>query len=266
MATASQNLGAIGHTAFYADSTLGNNNAAFHNSLYRGKYLGTSVTADQYAQISAGTFDNLFIGDYWTISGVNYRIAAFDYWLHDGDTECTAHHVVIVPDTNLATDKMDSSNFTEDGYVGSGMYKGTNKDGTTNSGLSTAKSLINTAFGSAHILNHREYLVNKATGGYASAGSWYDSTVELMNEAMVYGNHPFESTVSGTNVPENYTIDKTQLPLFQHEPSRICNRAAWWLRGVVSSTLFARVYVDGRCAYASAGHSLGVRPAFAIRA
>ena len=26
--------------------------------------------------------DDLFIGDYWTISGVNYRIAAFDYWLH----------------------------------------------------------------------------------------------------------------------------------------------------------------------------------------
>lgn len=266
MSTASQRVGVIGHTAFHADATLENNNAGFHNSLYRGKYLGSSVSADQYAEISAGTFDDLFIGDYWTINGVNYRIAAFDYWLHDGDTECTAHHVVIVPDTNLATDKMDSSNFTEDGYVGSGMYKGTNKDGTTNSGLSTAKSLINTAFGSAHILNHREYLVNKATGGYASAGSWYDSTVELMNEAMVYGNHPFESTVSGTNVPANYTIDKTQLPLFQHEPSRICNRAYWWLRSVVSSTHFALVGTSGLCAYYNASNSIGVRPAFAIRA
>lgn len=266
MSTASQRVGVIGHTAFHADATLENNNAGFHNSLYRGKYLGSSVSADQYAEISAGTFDDLFIGDYWTINGVNYRIAAFDYWLHNGDAECTTHHVVIVPDTNLATDKMDSSNNTENGYVGSGMYKGTNADGTTNSGLSTAKSLINTAFGSAHILNHREYLVNKATGGYPSAESWYDSTVELMNEAMVYGNHPFESTASGTNVPANYTIDKSQLPLFQHEPSRICNRAYWWLRGVVSSAYFASVSYSGYCRCGDASASLGVRPAFAIRA
>ena len=36
-------------------------NAGAHNAIYRGKYLGTSVTAAQYAAIAAGTFDDLYI-------------------------------------------------------------------------------------------------------------------------------------------------------------------------------------------------------------
>ena len=59
-------------------------NGVAHNTLYRGKYLGTSVTATQYTAISAGTFEDLYIGDYWTIGGVNYRIAAFDYYWNCG--------------------------------------------------------------------------------------------------------------------------------------------------------------------------------------
>ena len=38
------------------------NNAGFHNSIFRGKYLGSSVTAAQYAEIAAGTFKDLYIG------------------------------------------------------------------------------------------------------------------------------------------------------------------------------------------------------------
>ena len=257
---ASQNLGAIGHTMFYASALLGNRTAGFHNSVYRGKYLGSSVTADQYAQISAGTFDDLFVGDYWTIDGVNYRIAAFDYWLHCGDTECTTHHVVIVPDSNLASAAINSTNITTGGYIGSDLYTGNN----SNTGLATAKSTINSAFGSAHILSHREYFSNAVTNGYPSAGAWVDSTVDLMNEEMVYGCKEFEPMGDGSTIPANYTIDKSQLPLFAHDASRICNRATWWLRGVVSAANFANVYSGGHCLYYGASNSFGVRPAFAI--
>lgn len=81
-------------------------NAGAHNAIYRGKSLGSTVTTAQYAAIKAGTFDDLYIGDYWTIGGVNYRIAAFDYYLNSGDTNCTTHHVVIVPDTCLYNAQM----------------------------------------------------------------------------------------------------------------------------------------------------------------
>ena len=52
--------------------------AATHNAIYRGKYLGDTVTAEQAAAIADGSFEDLFIGDYWTMGGVNYRIADFD--------------------------------------------------------------------------------------------------------------------------------------------------------------------------------------------
>ena len=67
------------HLANYASKFP--NNAGAHNSIYRGKYLGSSVTAEQYTAISSGTFEDLYIGDYWTIGGVNYRIAAFNYYM-----------------------------------------------------------------------------------------------------------------------------------------------------------------------------------------
>ena len=212
------------------------NNAGAHNAIYRGKSLGSTVTTAQYAAIKAGTFDDLYIGDYWTIGGVNYRIAAFDYYLNSGDTNCTTHHAVIVPDTCLYNAQMHNTssggwesgaaNTTAGGYVGSDMYK---------SNLEQAKTTIKSAF-SGHVLKHRIYLTNAVANGRASGGAWCDSEVDLMCEQMVYGSGIFSPVSDGGNVPANYRVEKSQLPLFQHEPSRICNRATWWLRDVITAS------------------------------
>ena len=233
---------------------LNYDNAGAHNAIYRGKYLGGSVTAAQYAQISAGTFKDMYIGDYWTIGGVNYRIAAFDYYLNCGDTNCTAHHVVLVPDTCLYNAQMNPSNTTEGGYVGSAMY-------TAN--LEQAKTTILGAF-SGHVLNHRILLVNAVTNGKASGGGWFSSQVDLMTERMVYGNCVFGSICDGTTVPYIYTVEKGQLPLFALEPSRISNRNNYWLRDVVTAAYFAGVTNGGYATCGNASASFGVRPAFAI--
>lgn len=240
------------------------NNAGAHNAIYRGKSLGSTVTTAQYAAIKAGTFDDLYIGDYWTIGGVNYRIAAFDYYLNSGDTSCTTHHVVIVPDTCLYNAQMHNTssggwesgaaNTTAGGYVGSDMYK---------SNLEQAKTTIKSAF-SGHVLKHRIYLTNAVANGRASNGAWCDSEVDLMCEQMVYGSGIFSPVPDGSNIPANYRVEKSQLPLFQHEPSRICNRATWWLRDVITASVFASVYDNGNAGYYDASSSLGVRPAFCI--
>lgn len=240
------------------------NNAGAHNAIYRGKSLGSTVTTAQYAAIKAGTFDDLYIGDYWTIGGVNYRIAAFDYYLNSGDTSCTTHHVVIVPDTCLYNAQMHNTssggyeggaaNTTAGGYVGSDMYK---------SNLEQAKTTIKSAF-SGHVLKHRIYLTNAVANGRASGGAWCDSEVDLMCEQMVYGSGIFSPVSDGSNVPANYRVEKSQLPLFQHEPSRICNRNNWWLRDVITASYFAFVNDDGVATYNGASYSLGVRPAFCI--
>lgn len=234
-------------------------NAGSHNSIYRGKYLGSSVSSTQWTAIKNGTFDDLFVGDYWTINGVNWRIAGFNYWYNTGDTNCTKNHAVIVPDSNLAFCAMNSTNITTGAYVGSDFYTGNN----SNTGKSTAISAVNNAFGSGHILSHRELLANATANGAPSDWAWYDSTVELMNEQMVYGSRAWGNQVGAGN-GYDIGIDKSQLPLFQHDHSRICNRANWWLRSVVSASYFALVHAYGYVNGNDASHSFGVRPAFGI--
>ena len=85
-----------------------------------------------------------------------------------------------------------------------------------------------------------------------------------MCEQMVYGSGIFSPVSDGSNVPANYRVEKSQLPLFQHEPSRICNRATWWLRDVITASFFAIVGGGGFADYYYASYSRGVRPAFCI--
>lgn len=223
-------------------------------NVYRGKNLGTTITAAQKAAIQAGTFDDLFIGDYWVINGVNWVITDMDYWYNCGDTVFTTHHLVIVPSTSLYNAVMNATNTTEGGYIGSLMY-------TEN--LNDAKTTISTAFGDM-LLTHREYLVNAVTDGYPSAGAWFDSTVELMNEVMVYGSYIHTPARDGIKAVTRTTINKQQLSLFRLNPRAINNRVNIWLRDVVSSSYFAGVANSGYAYSFGAAGSVGVRPVFAI--
>lgn len=229
-------------------------NAGFHNSIYRGKFLGESVTEAQYAAIADGTFADLYIGDYWTINDRVYRIAAFDYLLNTGDINCRTHHALMVPDKNLYSHVMNDTNTTDGAYVGSKMYT---------EGLEQAKTIIKSDF-AGHILSKRIYLSNATANGKASGGAWCDSDIDLMCEHMVYGNGVFSPVSDGTTIPDNYRVGKSQLPLFQHEPSRIGNRASWWLRDVISASSFVGVSGNGNANSNSASTSNGVRPYFCI--
>ena len=222
--------------------------------IYRGKNLGAVVTEEQKANIKNGTFKGFFLGDYWTIGSYTWRIVDFDYWYNCGDTAFTTPHLVIMPDKPLYNAQMNETNITTGGYVGSKMY-------TEN--LAQAKTLAASAFGDL-ILTHREYLTNAVTNGYPSGGSWYDSTLELPNEIMMYGSHVFAPSGDGSFVPNRYTISKTQLALFTVVPKLISNRATFWLRDVVSSAHFAIVSGDGAASCDNASNSGGVRPVFAI--
>jgi hypothetical protein len=150
---------------------------------------------------------------------------------------------------------MNDTNITTGGYVGSKMYT---------QGLADAKTAINNAFGSAHILSHRQYLCNAVTNGYPSGGSWYDSKVELMTEQNVYGGKVMSPMGNGATIVANHTVDKSQYPLFALNPHMISNRQYFWLRDVVSAAHFAGVLSNGYASYHDASIVLGVRPAFSI--
>lgn len=223
--------------------------------LFRGKNLGTALTAVQKAAIKDGSFKGMFLGDYWSIGGRIWRIVDMDYWYNCGDTAFTSHHLVIMPDEALYNAQMNTTNVTTGGYVGSAMYK---------SNLANAKTIVNAAF-QGSVLTHREYLCNAVANGRPSGGAWFDSSIELPNEPMMYGHPHFSPTSDGSTVPSIYTISKTQLALFMVCPRFIVNRSYnQWLRDVVSSASFAYVNYNGNAHCYNASCSYGVRPVFPV--
>lgn len=229
-----------------------------HRNIFRGMCLGSSVTVAQKAAIRNGTFDNLYVGDFWTIGGVHWRIVDINYWWNRGNLNqhFSTPHLVIMPDEPLYDAQMNEGvGTTIGGYVGSDMY-------TTN--LANAKTIVANAFGDM-VLTHREYLVNSAAGGRPSSGAWYASTVELPNEIMMYGFYLLTPAVDGSESITRHTNSKTQLALFKLVPKFITViNDNYWLRDVVSSTNFACVISSGLASAVSSSSSYGVRPVFAI--
>lgn len=223
--------------------------------LFRGKNLGTALTAVQKAAIKDGSFKGMFLGDYWSIGGRIWRIVDMDYWYNCGDTAFTSHHLVIMPDEALYNAQMNTTNITTGGYVGSEMYK---------KNLANAKTIVNAAF-QGSVLTHREHLCNAVANGKQSGGAWFDSSIELPSEIMMYGHIHFGNASDGNTIPNIYTPSKTQLALFMVCPRFITDRShAQWLRDVVSSAVFADVNNHGDTGSNGASSSLGVRPVFPV--
>ena len=223
--------------------------------LFRGKNLGTALTAVQKAAIKDGSFKGMFLGDYWSIGGRIWRIVDMDYWYNCGDTAFTSHHLVIMPDEALYNAQMNTTNITTGGYVGSEMYK---------KNLANAKTIVNAAF-QGSVLTHREHLCNAVANGKQSGGAWFDSSIELPSEIMMYGHIHFGNASDGNTIPNIYTPSKTQLALFMVCPRFITDRShVQWLRDVVSSAGFADVFYVGITDCGNASSSCGVRPVFPV--
>jgi len=231
----------------------GADGAGFHNSIYRGKFLGNQVTPEQYARIADGTFEDMYIGDYWTINGTTYLIAAFNYYYNTGDSALTQNHITLVPAGRMYTRRMNPTNTTEGGYAGSEMCI---------SGLDQAKTKIHADF-SSHVITHKRYLCNAVADGQASGVAWFDSDVELMNEVMAYG-----SVMEGKGTRGYYNIgtEKPQLPLFALRPDLLNVGISWWLKDVCSARSFAIASITGIASSYPASNLLGVRPVFSISA
>lgn len=213
---------------------------AAHNTIYRGKYLGDTVTAEQAAAIADGSFEDLFIGDYWTMGGVNYRIADFDYWYRTGFPEAIRvekHHAVIVPDTAIATGQMNGGNTTSGGYRASLMKS---KMNDTTSALPQGMR--------SRLLVHNALL----------DGTWTETSVDLMNEIMVYGCYILADNSN------KQTSENRQLSLFRMSPQARYAGDNYWLRNYANATEFTLVSYYGDTSKDVATSTYGIRPVFAI--
>ncbi len=247
-------------------------NAMAHNKFVRGKDLTDYFTSgDMSAAIADGSFKDIYPGDFitksvtiagTTYSNVKWLVGDLDYHLHSGDVETTAHHVLMVPEEPIGTSYMNSTNVTTGGYIGSYMWT------TTIPKYATG---IKNAFGSTHVLSHKELLTNSvSTSGASMAGAgytgfannwaWTSVDVNIMNEAMTYGTRAFSSSF--------YDIGdcNMQIALFRGCKQLSFSRSNWnWLRAVSYSPAFALAYYYGHSIDASASYVGGVRPYFLLR-
>ena len=234
--------------------SLSANSIPFHNAYPRCKYLGTAITDAQNTAIKNRTYDDLFIGDYWTINGVNWRIVAIDYYFNVGDTNFDKGNIIVMPDTVLYDAQMNTTNTTAGAYHGSLMR-------TQN--LNNARVIAQNAFGS-HLANHRISLTNAVDASGPSGWGWYDSDgVELPNEVQIYGTRVWGSALKGFDV----ATQKQQFPLLALAPQFVNTRQTYWLQDVSSapvSNAFAGVNRVGLADGYLASSSRGVRPSVTL--
>lgn len=249
------------------------NSAAAHNCFFRGADLSQKYSiAELSAKVQAGDFSDIYIGDYYpmsvTIDGTAYsltcRVADLDYFVHNGDTETTAHHIVFVPDEVILTNRviMNDSDTTAGGFAGSKAW-------TTIIPMITTG--LQTAFGSSHVLKHRRSLsnaVNTSTASMSGAGftgatvgvGWADAYACFLTEVMVYGCTVFSS--SAFDIADG----NHQVALFRLAKEYVSKpRGSWWLSAVASSTDFAYVGGWGEAnsnGASDAGPWVGARPYF----
>ena len=250
-----------------------------HNNIFRGDDLfAKGYTIDDIcAMIADGSFSDIYIGDYFTLSGsipdvprfveqtgddgtkslvestqtvtynTKFRIAGLDTYLNTGDTAFTQHHAVIVPDKAIGHNRMNGTNVTTGGYVGSFMH-------------ASVVPVYDTHFSEKlndHLLTHRAILSANVVGDRSSASQWTNVKISLMAEPDIYG-----CSVRGG--PFDVGLNYRQFPLFRMAPKYITSNEWVWLRAVYSSTSFAYIGGSGSAGGGSASTLLGVRLQFCI--
>ena len=254
--------------------------AEAHNAMWGGRDITAAFNNGTVsANIANGTFKDIFPGDYITkqvtipqvladdgttvlFAGGTYTvkwvIADCDYWINKGDTAMETHHVAIVPQTPIFDARMNATNTTEGGYVGSEMYKKIIP--------ACATGIVN-AFGSEHILEFRDAITNSVDTSHASSGitqwtgtpgwwgEWVPVQCNLMSEKMVYG-----APICSAGAMDN-SVATRQMSAFRLSEKLInYSRQRWWLRDVISSTYFASVHSRGYAGTGGAILMIGVRP------
>lgn len=196
-----------------------------HNGGIRGKNLGSSFTAEQKAAIAAGTFDDIYVGDYWEIDGVKYVIVDIDYYLGYGNsTPTTDHHVIVFPEDVLSAQ----------GYEYSADYYGSSSIYTTYL-PAIASDLINT-FGN--------FLINQKLVLYQTGGTtfWGQEKCILPSMMQIQG---YGQTINTGK--EQHRVP--QFSFFRYNNALISASQRYWLRDSNG---------DGNTAFITPEGSLGV--------
>lgn len=275
------------------------NNAAAHNSIFRGKSLGhfrfdnTYSPANSFLEdIRSGSFDNIYIGDYFTVDvelfhrplilkciiagfntfynpAVNYEMDEFNN--HNVRFANKNNHAVIVAEY---IDKMPIDGNLQSGGVS--MFEFTHLyfklyDNSDNHEegyeIDNISSSLQSAF-NGNILKHRTSVPNS----YDSVSEKYifhnclNTYIDLLSETQVFGTNIFHHL--------GYEYKNTQLPLFALDPTAKMIRDSrsildgeapgYWLRNTYGKDSFVYVTNEGIMDTADYTGEFGICPFFCI--
>ena len=253
-----------------------------HNGIFRGKCLngnpatmypilpigntkslpgGGYLIEQVLANIAAGNFDDIYIGDYF-IDAENkvYRIAGLDTELNKGDTPLTSHHAVIVTDFALTNMGWNPTDTTDGGYQSSAIQAYCDGAG---------QAAIESVFEAAHVFTVRDFLSSETNTSVTSAGysgwtgmtsawAWSSHKVRLMSEVEVYGARVWSGGFDVGTANE-------QFPLFRLMPQLATGlRYSYWLSGVCNTLGACTVAKEGFASLHVTSASFGVRVRFLV--
>lgn len=172
-----------------------------HSNIYRGVNLGSSYTAAQRNAVSSGTFTGLWIGDYWTIGGIQWIIVDFDYW------GGTTHHLLVMPRTGhyqgpVHPDVVAATGIRKTALMSNAVYPGSD----------SFQSLFNN-LGFSHTIVSRQGW----DAGYRrnTSISEISTVADVLSEGMVIGSKPITSEPTEPNGTILKTNDSRQLSYFR---------------------------------------------------
>ncbi len=228
-------------------------NAGIHNSIYRGQNLGSTFTEEQQAAIRAGTFDDMWLGDYWRINGRSWAIGGFDYYWNAYPTRSVGgvaipmarHNVALVSGAVGVDDGYWDDNQTLSAYIDSNYYVNLRP---------VLLGELEGFFGEDHIHPWLDYSYTCDEHGNYTGFTEIAGKCELMTLRQVTG----ESGVKADGTRQylanvnTFTVDSAGiLPLFRVNPAaRILYNTIWRLRdlkGYVSG--MASFWGSDRAAY-----------------
>lgn len=226
---------------------------SMHNILYRGNRLGTVFTQEQRDAIRLGTFNNLWLGDYWVLNGHKYIIMGFNYWKHTSGV--SVNHVVLMPENTIASAPWHTTTaMPADGIMSSRMYTVT---------IPTYVNTITSDFGVAPMPHVEKANQWNAATHYPSGSIDVTLTAMLPTPGML--GLPYQAYVGNNHYMASQTqTSVSQLPAVRMNQELLNANAPYWLQFITLATNGNAYQTDGYSWLRAVNLSIGVRPVFAI--
>lgn len=211
-----------------------------HNGGIRGKNLGSTFTAEQKAAIADGSFNDIYVGDYWEIDEIKYVIVEIDYYYNYGrPTATTDHHVIVLPDKVLSSQ----------GYQIDSNYYGASSIYTTQ--LPSIAQTLETKFG--------QYIIDQPYVLHDSSGDafWGHGKCILASFTQFQGYNQF--------IPIGKEQHKaSQFSYFRYKSDLIASDQRNWLRDANGTGDFGFAAVEGSIGLSIKTGQYYLRPYFAL--